>query len=513
MYKRIPKSLLSKRTVVVGLLVLLQAAILILGIWYLSDYHFYFTSLLGGLSVLVVVYIINEKKNPSYQLAWVIPILIFPLFGGLLYVLYHLQSTTKLFKRRMGKLLQNTRPLLKQEEALLQALERQSREAANQARYLYTDAHCPVFRGTTVDYLSPGERKFERLLEELSKAEHFIFLEYFIIEDGVMWNAILKILIEKARQGVEVRLMYDGMGCLSTLAENYWKTMEAVGIHCIEFNPVVPILSTLQNNRDHRKIAVIDGHTAFTGGINLADEYINAYERFGHWKDASVMLKGEAVWSLTLMFLQIWNMSRNQGEDLEQYRPHRYHPEPFEDDGFVLPYCDSPLDNIAVGENAYLNLIGKAKRYVYINTPYFIVDFEMMTALTLAAKSGVDVRIVTPHHPDKWYVHIVTRSYYRELLEAGIRVYEYTPGFIHSKTVVVDDEMATVGTQNFDYRSLYLHFECGVWMYRSRAVEQLKADFLTTLKVCAPMTLEDCKRIKWYHRVLSSVLRLFAPLM
>lgn len=507
------KSFFSKRILMVVLLMAVQAAILVLGIWYVSDYAVYWNIGLTVLSILVVVYIVNQKKNPSYKLAWIIAILVFPVFGGLLYVLYGTQGITKRFQKNLQAIADQTQPLLRQDPEVFQALREQSRDAAGQAVYLLNDAGYPVYRNTRVSFLSPGEAKFERLKAELNRAEHYIFLEYFIIEEGLMWDSVLNILCEKVRQGVDVRLLYDGMGCLTTLPNQYWKIMEAQGIKCREFNPFVPVLSTILNNRDHRKIAVIDGHTAFTGGINLADEYINEVERFGHWKDASIVLTGEAVWSFTLMFLQMWNLGRDCREDFEQYRPGRYHPEPFESDGFVLPYSDSPLDEVTIGENVYLNLIAKAKDYLYIQTPYFIVDNEIMTALALAAKSGVDVRIMTPHHPDKWYVHTVTRAYYKDLIEDGVKVYEYTPGFIHSKTVVIDDEYATVGTINFDYRSLYLHFECGAWMFRSGAVMEVKQDFLGTLPKCSRVTLEECRSRKWYKRLLSGVLRLFAPLM
>lgn len=511
--RQTPKRLLGGRLLVIGALVLVQALILLVGIWYLSDHWFMFYSLLTALSIAVVVYIVNQKKNPGYKLAWVIAILIFPVFGGLLYILYGLQTATKRFQRKLGAIFERTQPLLKQPEQVWEELKKQSPQAAGQAHYLMNAARYPVYRNTQVTYLSPGEEKFEALLQALNEAERFIFLEYFIIDEGVMWSSVLSVLLHKAKAGVDVRLIYDGMGCLTTLPPNYWKELEAMGIRCMEFNPFMPILSTISNNRDHRKIAVIDGHTAFTGGINLADEYINAYERFGHWKDASVMLRGEAVWSFTVMFLQMWELGKGDGKQDGELHSHRLTAVPFPDDGFVLPYGDSPMDDETVGENVYLNLISKANKYLYINTPYFIVDNEIMTALSLAAKSGVDVRIVTPHHPDKWYVHLVTRAYYKDLLEAGIRVYEYEPGFIHSKTVVVDDEVATVGTINFDYRSLYLHFECGVWMYRSQAIAQMKKDFLDTLASCIPITLEDCRKRKWYQRGLSSIFRLFAPFL
>jgi len=337
-------------------------------------------------------------------------------------------------------------------------------------------------------------------------------MEYFIVGLGIMWDTILEVLKEKAAQGVEVRFIYDDMGCLFRLPIDYQRTLEGYGIKCAVFNRFRPVLSTLQNNRDHRKIAVIDGKVAFTGGINLADEYINVVERFGHWKDAAIMVKGAAAWSLTMIFLQMWSLTANTVEDCSKYRPWQDQPCPVPSEGYVQPYADSPIDNEHVGEHVYIRIINNAKQYLYITTPYLIVDDAMLSALALAAKSGVDVRVVTPHRWDKQFVHITTRSYYRELIMAGVKVYEYSRGFIHSKTFVSDDKVATVGTTNLDFRSLYLHFECGVWLYNSPSVLAIKNDFMQTLADSQEITLEDC-RSNALLRLAQEVLRIFAPLM
>lgn len=267
-----------------------------------------------------------------------------------------------------------------------------------------------------------------------------------------------------------------------------------MGIKCCVFNPFLPVLSPRLNNRDHRKIVVIDGHTGFTGGINLADEYINAYPKLGHWKDNAVMLKGDAVYSLTVMFLALWDYLRGIDEDYAQYKPEHHERQQYPADGYVQPYSDNPLDDEAVGETVYLNLISRAKDYIYITTPYLVVDAEVMTALCNAAKQGIDVRIITPHIPDKWYVFAVTRANYGMLLEAGVKIYEYTPGFMHAKTFIVDDKYAVIGTINLDYRSLFLHFECGVWMYKNSSIAHIKADFLETLAQSQEVTLEEYRR-------------------
>lgn len=506
---------LFNRITIIVLLMLVQAAALAVSIWGLSHYFVYIYIALFVLSALTVLWIINTWINPAYKLAWTILILSLPIFGGLFYLCFGANQINKSLAVRLKRQYDKIAPLLRPDEGTdrrnMSALQEQSVDAANQSRFIRQSSGYPLYQNTQTLFLSPGENKFEKLIKELQKAERFIFLEYFIIHKGLMWNTILEILKQKAAQGVDVRVMYDGCGSLMLLPADYPKKLESMGIKCQVFNPLRPMLSVTMNNRDHRKIFVIDGHTAFTGGINLSDEYINVVDKYGHWKDASIMIRGEAVWSFTLMFLGMWNYKERSDEDFEQFRPP--HNIAFQTDGFVQPYGDSPLDYDDVGEMVYLNMINRAKKYVYISTPYLIVDNELVTALILAAESGVDVRIVTPHVWDKWYVHMVSSSYYRNLIERGVKIYEYTPGFIHSKTFVVDDEIATVGTINMDYRSLYLHFECGVWMYRSAAVGQVYRDYMEILKASQRVTLEECRKVRWYQRMFRGILRAFAPLM
>lgn len=505
---------LFNRIVIVGVLIVMQLFILLMTIWNFSTYSVYIyanTTILC--SAVAVLWIMNNKDNPAYKLAWIIPILIFPAFGGPFYLLFGMKRLSRRMKRKMIRSYRKIQALLQQNVQLVKDIEALDKSVCKQVEYVYTASNFPVYANTTSTYLPTGEIKFEVLKQELEKAEHYIFLEYFIIQEGVMWNSLLDIMVRKAQQGVDVRVIYDDFGCLKTLPYQYNKKLEKLGIKCQVFNPLVPLLSLRMNNRDHRKIVVIDGHTAFTGGVNLADEYINEYPRFGHWKDSSIMLKGEAVWNFTVMFLSNWDYLSNTDEDYEPYRPHIHHQENFQNDGYVMPYGDSPLDEETVGALTYLNMINRAKDYIYINTPYLIVDNETVTALCLAAKSGIDVRIVTPHIPDKWYVHMVTRAYYQQLIESGVKIYEYTPGFIHSKTFAVDDELAIVGTINLDYRSLYLHFECAVWLYQSKTVMDIKDDFLTTLKLCQQISLTDCYQVKWHTRLARSIMRIFAPLM
>ena len=474
-----------------------------------SFFDFYLASL--TLSIIIVFIIINNKSNPSYKIAWIVPVMIFPIFGGLFYLLY---GGNKLSTREKLKMvIQNIEMTnsLKQDDEIIKKIGDKSIYAKNQSEYILNYAKCPVYNNTETTYFKIGEEKFEALLRELEKAEKFIFLEYFIIQEGKMFNSILEILEEKAKQGVDVRLIYDDVGCIVTLPHNYKNTLEAKGIKCRVFNPIKPFFTRRLNNRDHRKIVVIDGDVGFTGGINLADEYINEYEKHGYWKDAGIMLKGDAVWNLTVMFLSMWDYIDNKEEDYIKFKPskNKY----YNSKGYVQPFDDSPLINEPIGETVYLNLINKAKDYIYINTPYLIIDNEMATALKIAAKSGVDIKIVTPYIPDKKFVHAVTKSYYESFIKDGIEIYEFTPGFMHAKTFVVDDEYGVVGSINLDFRSLYLHYECGVWLYKTESIKSMKDDYLETLKRCHKVTMEECKNTSSIRKVLRLIIRMFAPLL
>jgi cardiolipin synthase len=350
----------------------------------------------------------------------------------------------------------------------------------------------------------------------LEKAQHFIFLEYFIIHEGAFWDSILRILVQKAREGVDVRIIYDDMGSISTLPKDYPHMLREYGIQCYAFNPMKPILSLRLNNRDHRKIMVIDGHTSFTGGINLADEYINQMKMNGYWKDTGIMLKGDATWNFTNMFLQLWQHLSEAPVDYEAFHPPiSQFPKECQGkgNGFVQPYADNPLFSEEVAENVYLNMIHRATKYIYITTPYLIVDNEMITALTLAAQSGIDVRIVTPGIPDKKAVFMMTRSFYEPLTKAGVKIYEYTPGFLHAKMMVADDTYAVVGSINLDFRSLYLHFECACFLYNSPVIQDIKEDILEAISVSQERTYEDCRALNAPYRLWLSLVRLYAPLL
>lgn len=502
------------RTVVCVIGIAVQVTYLVMFFWTLGTaftYSYYLFSILG---VVLAIYIVNSDVNPSYKIAWIIPILVVPIFGSMFFLFFGNNHSGDRLRKRMNRFNEESKLLLPQNAEIMEQLGKENRTAEKQANYLYTYGGYPVYTNTAITYFPLGEDKFKRLLEELEKAERFIFLEYFIIQEGEMWDTILDILIRKAQEGVDIRVIYDDFGCLFTLPYKYNEELEKKGIKCRVFNQFKPIWSAKMNNRDHRKILVIDGHTAFNGGINLADEYINAYPKHGHWKDTAVMLKGEAVWSFTMMFLTMWNYLNNSKPDnYSIYMPRDEEIAPYKGGGFVIPYTDSPLDDEPVGENVYLNIINEAKRYVYITTPYLIIDNEMSRALILAAKSGIDVRIITPHIADKWFVHMVTRAYYKQLVKFGVKIYEYTPGFIHAKNFVSDDKVAVVGTINLDFRSLYLHFECATLMYGTDSVADVKEDFLKTQEVSEEITYEACLKVGIFRRIIRSLLRLFAPMM
>lgn len=461
--------------------------------------------------IFVAIGVMSKNKKGSYKLLWVFLILLVPIFGAVFYVLFTNQLATRKFGKKITQIERDTKSHFYLPGDALEKAENVCTERMPQISYLQ-NCGFPVYADSDAEYFSPGERFFERLLPELEKAEHYIFLEFFIIEQGKMWNTICDILKRKAQQGVLVRVLFDDIGCFVRVPANYAKTLREDGLECAVFNSFRPFISSKQNNRDHRKIVSIDGKFAFTGGINLADEYINAVDKFGHWKDAAVLVSGKAAWGFTVMFLQMWSFATNIAEDFINFYPYIKESCSVSGIGFIQPYADSPMDKENVGEHVYLQIINSAKKYVYINTPYLIPDDSLISALCLAAKSGVDVRIVTPHRWDKKLVHMTTRSYYRELLEAGVKIYEYTNGFLHSKTFVSDDAVATIGTTNLDFRSLYLHFECGTVIYNNPAVGQVKDDFVKTLELCQSITQEESKPNFFLH-IFQAILRLFAPLM
>ena len=441
---------LFRRRMLILFAIVLQALFLLLAVLSGSRLTRSLEPLLTVVSVLAVLYIVSRKDKGAFKTLWVFLILTFPIVGGILYVFMVLQSSRGRINKKLVLSRSKALPLYSLPGDGYENARASMDKHFQQVKYLQDYARFPVYLNTETTYYPIGEAFHKELLAQLNQAQNYIFLEYFTIQQGQMWDSILSILKDKAAKGIKVRVLYDDLGCFFMLPADYAKQLGQFGIECAAFNPFRPVLTVEQNNRDHRKIAVMDGKVAFTGGINLADEYINAYEKHGHWKDTAIKLEGKAAWSFTLMFLEMWEVCRGIDEDFAMYYPWKDTPCTVKSSGFVQPYGDSPLDTDHVGEHVYLQILNEAADYVYINTPYLIADDSVVSALCLAAKRGVDVRIVTPHRWDKRLVHLTTRSYYRELIRAGVKVYEYGRGFIHAKSFVSDDRIATIGTTNLD---------------------------------------------------------------
>jgi cardiolipin synthase len=473
--------------------------------------YFYIACLI--ISVGLIIKIVSSDSNPAYKIAWLIPIMLLPVFGVLFYVMIGKNYLSDRVKEHYLTIQKDYSAEIGALGSDMDQLEKTSPEAAIHSRYIMHTTDVPPYENTASEFLDSGETMFARMKQKLKTAQRFIYMEYFIIDMGQMWDAILEILEEKAACGVDVRVIYDDFGSLTYLPHNYDKILEKKGIKACVFNKFSPVLTPIRlNNRDHRKICVIDGNTGFTGGVNIADKYINRAKRRNHWLDSGVMIEGRGVWSMTVMFLSMWDFICGEKSDYTACMPNSRLCESCRGSGFVQPYTDTPLDDEAVGENVYLNIINRAKKYVYITTPYLIIDNEMVTALCTAAKSGIDVRITTPAQSDSAIVHALTRSYYKILTQAGVSIFEYQGGFIHSKNFVSDDSYGVVGTINLDYRSLYLHYECGVWLYNTPSVAALKDDYLKTLACCRRISIDDCNAVPWYKNTVRQFLRLFAPL-
>ncbi len=500
---------MGDRRFVGGFLLVIQLMVVMFGVGWVCDRWPWVSPVLTVLSIIIVIWLVRKYDNPTYKISWIIVILMLPLFGGLFYLIWgnsplnrarsrHKYEPARVDFRNFGM------------EPVADELSVSAPDYASLEKYIRSLDGMPAWKNTETRYFPCGEVMFDSMCEELRKAEKFVFLEYFIIEEGIMWNTILDILKEKVARGVDVRVLYDDVGSITTLPRSYADYLRSQGIRATRFNCFVPTLNTYLNYRNHRKIMIIDGNVSYMGGINLADEYINKKVRFGYWKDSGIMLRGEGTASMTLMFLQMWEYATGTPVPaLDKYLPNVSVP----CQGYVQPFDDSPLDDMNVGESCYLQLIHKAKRYVYITTPYLVLDNEMITALTLAAQSGIDVRILTPGVPDKKLVYLITRSYYQQLFRAGVKIYEYAPGFLHAKSIVVDDRICIVGTINMDFRSFFLHFECATVFYGCSIIRDLKNDILAMINSSRKINAEWLRKVPWLQSITASILRLFAPLL
>ena len=497
------------RYIIAMLFVITETLAIIAAVALLTVYIPYFYFAVVFTQAAVAVRIISSNDNPDYKLPWLFFVLLIPIIGFMLHFMFYSRKLSKKQTRRIRRL--TAEKADKDDKQELDAMGEISPCAASQAYALKSLAYSHVYGNTDIRYYAQGEQLFAAMVEDLKKAERFIFMEYFIIKEGLFWNTVLSILKEKVNAGVEVRVVYDDIGCMKTLKGNYDKHLRKLGIKCVSFSKLRGQANNEFNNRNHRKITVIDGKVAFTGGVNIADEYINRVVRFGHWKDVGIRLKGEAVNELTRLFLIDYGMSDKRAADnFTDY----YVNSATDATGYCVPFGDGPrpIYGRRVAKTAIQNLLNGAQKSVYITTPYLIIDNEMVQTLENTALRGVDVRIITPHIPDKKLVFSMTRSYYKRLMEAGVKIFEYENGFVHAKTYIADGEIAIVGTVNLDYRSLVHHFENGVWMFKHHAVCDMKTDFLATQAMSIKFEQGMLKDNLW-KRFVRSLVKIFAPLL
>lgn len=509
--------LLFSRFFVFGILLVLQIALLVMVYLQFREKLPVLLNLQWIFSFVMIIFLFNSNMDSSAKLTWMLIISVLSFAGAAMLLWTQLNVGHRMETEFVKKQIDKTRTALSQPQNVIKEIEHDGSGTDDISKYLNHTGCFPVYDKTQVTYFPLGEKKFEAMLRELEKAEKYIFMEYFIVEEGYMWGRILDVLTRKVEQGVEVRVMYDGMCEMSTLPADYYKLLRAKGIHAQAFSPIVPIVSSHYNYRDHRKILVIDGKVAFNGGVNLADEYINRIVRFGHWKDTAVMLKGPAARSFALMFLQMWNMKPETKDadaeaDYEKWLSLPTHEE-YDAKGYVMPYCDCPLDEYKAGEAVYMDMLNRATDYVHIMSPYLILDGELETALCFAAQRGVDVKLILPGIPDKKVAYSLAKTHYFALHKAGVKIYEYTPGFVHAKVFVSDDIKAVVGTINLDYRSLYHHFECATYMYKTDCIADIEKDFQETLTKCRTVTSESIKKEKLSYKLIGGLAKMISPLM
>ena len=457
---------------------------------------------------LSVIYIIYKDQNDAYKIVWIILLMFLPIAGFVAYLLWGNNKSPKHIKEEINKNDNKTKKILPQYEEIINDIKNPDRK--KEAKFIINGTNYPIYNNKKIEYLKIGEEYYEKLLKDLKQAKEYILIEYFIISDGKMWNEIYEILKEKRKQNVKIYIIFDALGSLFKKPKYLKEQLEEANIEYLAFNPLTTFIRSYINYRDHRKIVVIDGKVGYTGGINIGDEYINLTHRLGHWKDCGVRIEGEAIKSLISIFFTLWNMNKktvkyeNYINEIEQTN---------KEQGYIIPFSDNPHNKINPMKNTYINIINNAKKYVYIMTPYLILDSETEQALINTALSGINIKIITPYIPDKKLVNACTKSFYGKLLEAGIEIYEYKPGFIHSKVILSDDEVSIVGTANFDFRSFYLNYECGIWMYNTKEELNIKQDFEETLKQCEKIELKVWKKRKLDIRIIEALLRLISPLL
>ncbi len=495
-----------KRVLVVALGVILQFGFEIMIRVFFYNYLGIITTVYSIVSISIVLGILKNSTRLSKDIPWIILILVFPIFGSILLIILEKNCSKNKLLKNIFRRENEYKDYLIGNDKINQEIDEQD---LDNIKYLTNRTNYFVSSNNEITYYDFGEKFYPELLKELKKAEKFIFMEYFIIHEGVMWNSILEILKQKAAQGVDVRIMYDDMGSIAVLATNYAKQLSKYGIKCIPFNKLSPFKGIFMNNRDHRKMTIIDGKVAFSGGVNLSDEYINLDNRLGIWKDNGIKIVGDAIWNLTVMFLTLWNANINEDKDINQFKYE--FPKNNIKNGYVIPYGVAPFHEDLIGEDVYINMINSAKKYLYIMTPYLIIDTDMVNTLCRAAKRGIDVRIIVPGIPDKKIVYTQTISFFKVLHDNGVKIYRFNGGFVHSKVFLSDDIRAVVGTINMDYRSLYLHFENGIYMEKVDAIKDIYQDFIDTFEVCQKLDDKNVK-VGFIKSIWQAILRLFAPL-
>lgn len=503
-----------KRSILLALFSIIQLILIFALSIYLSTVLPYYVTITTIISLIAALVIINEDIDPSYKISWLITIMLFPIFGLMLFTFFRDNRLRTREKKRLSYTTSKIKDNVHNNENLIEYLKETDSQAYRHAKYIQGNFFSTPSNDTSSTYLTPGEAFFDSLKKDLRKAENYIFIEFYIIEPGKMWDEILEILKEKRSEGVDIRLIYDDMGTIFRLSDKQIRALNGIGIRTASFNKLGYKFSIGYNFRDHRKIVSVDGRIGYTGGVNIGDNYINTDDNDMYWKDCAVRMEGEGAWSLTTMFLSVWELLIDDDDDYAQYKPDFKHSEEIDlSNGIVQAFSDGPVTSELMTENIFLNMIYSAKDYIYIKTPYLILGNKLQSALAVAAKSGIDVRLILPGMPDKKIINETSKSYYEKLISKGVKIYEYTPGFMHEKMIIVDDKYAVNGTANMDYRSLCISFECGLWFYKSKIIETMKGDFERLFEDSTLVTLKEMENTPKYKKTFRSILRLFSPLM
>ena len=497
------------KVVIVVLLFLLQLIGMLLLYTTANAIYMYAKAIYIIFEIATILYIVYHHDSAAYKISWIIFIMFLPTVGILAYILWGRSKLRMKKELEYRKVRAYSEDLLNDSSSIIEKIE--DKYKRNQIEYMTKISGYPIYNNQGIEYFEIGEKFFDSLKKDLMKANKYILMEFFIFEKGKLWDEIFAILKQKAKEGVKITIIMDSLGVLLKKTKNLREELEENGIEVYKFNPFSPIINGYINYRDHKKIVVIDGKYGYTGGVNIADEYVNLISKFGHWKDVGIKLTGDAVWSLAIMFLRTLETINKSNIDYNWYK--RDFKDLEKASGYVLPLADGPENRKSPIENTYIQTINYAQNYVYMTTPYFIISEPLLTAMLNSARGGVDVRLIVPHIPDKKLVYLATRSYYEVLLESGIKVYEYKPGFIHSKTLVSDDNTSIVGTANLDFRSMHLNFEDIVWTYKTGEEQKIKQDFKSMLANCIEVQLEEWKSRSIFTKVAEAIIAAFAPML